>query len=199
MARIKLVSTPGDFPGTPDEATGKALHELFERIARMYGRKELEIPGSGAAFAAAARNPRLALKLLDLSDFILQEMPWTSRRKYLKQLVIQALNLHFKCDFSFQSHIGSAQKDGVSLEKMTLIPFWRTANVFDDEERLVIEYTMAVVTGEVPEELFARVVELYGETEAMELTVGIGWWSLWAMLINATGTDFDFGYGKAGG
>ena len=196
MTRIKLVSRPADFPGTPDEETGKNIQELFQRIARMYGREELEIPGSGAAFAAVAQNPKLALKLLDLSDYILFEMPWTSQRKYLKQLAIQALNLHFGCDNSFQSHIGSAQRDGVSLEKMTLIPFWKTANVFDDEERLVIEFTMAVVTGTVPEELFSRVVEQYGETEAIELSIAIGWWSLWAMMINATGIEFDYGYGK---
>jgi hypothetical protein len=48
----------------------------------------------------------------------------------------------------------------------------------------------------VPDELFDRVVKQYGEQGAFEFTVGVSWWSLWAMIINATRTDHDFGYGK---
>jgi hypothetical protein len=163
----------------------------------MYpGQENPEIPGKSAAFATVARDPRLALRLIKLSDYILREMPWTSKRNALKQLAIQTLNVHFKCHFSFQSHLRPAAAAGITLEQQACIPFWRTANVFDDEQRLVIEYTLAVVTGDVPEELFARVVKQYGEQEAFEFTVGVAWWSLWAMIINATGTDYDFGYGR---
>jgi alkylhydroperoxidase family enzyme len=198
MARVKQIFRASDFPGTPDEPEKKALDAYFKRISEMFpGKSEPEIPGPAAAFAIVAQNPQLAQSLMQLSDYILFQMPWTSERKDLKQLAIQTLNLHYKCDNSFQSHIASAQRDGLRLEQLALIPFWRTANVFNDEQRLVIEYTFAVVKGEVPEELFARVVEQYGEKEAIEFTVAIGWWSLWAMLINATGADFDFGYGNS--
>ena len=196
MARLKLVYKPSDFPGTPDEPTKKALNALFEHM--FPGQAEPEIPGKSGAFAAVARDPRLALLLIKLSDYILREMPWTARRHAVKQLAIQTLNLHFKCDFSFQSHLHPAQAAGITLEQQALIPFWRTANVFDDEQRLVIEYTFAVCAGVVPDELFARVVRQYGEQEALEFSVAVAWWSFWAMLINATGTDFDFGYGKTG-
>ncbi len=196
MARVKLVMKPGDFPGTPDEATRKALDELFEHM--FPGQPNPEIPGKSGAFGVVARDPRLALRLIKVSDYILREMPWTSQRQDMKQLAIQTLNWYFKCDFSFQSHIRPAQALGISVEQQALIPFWRTANAFSDEQRLVIEYTVAVCAGEVPDELFARVVKQYGEQEALEFTVGIAWWSFWAMLINATRTDFDFGYGKPG-
>jgi hypothetical protein len=61
---------------------------------------------------------------------------------------------------------------------------------------MVIEYTMAVRL-DVPEELFSWVVQKYGEKETIELTAG-------KVLVllghddHATGTDFDFGYGKPG-
>jgi alkylhydroperoxidase family enzyme len=194
MARVKLVFKPSDFPGTPDEATKNALGELFGHM--FPGQTNPEIPGKSSAFATVARDPRLALRLIKLSDYILREMPWTSQRQAQKQLAIQTLNWHFKCDFSFQSHIRPAQALGITIEQQALLPFWRTANVFDEEQRLVIEYTLAVCAGDVPDELFARVVKQYGEMEAIEFTVGVAWWSFWAMLINATRTDFDFGYGK---
>jgi len=194
VARVKLVLKPGDFPGTPDEATRKALGDLFGHM--FPGQANPEIPGKSGAFGLVARDPRLALHLLKVSDYILREMPWTSQRHDVKQLAIQTLNLHFKCDFSFQSHIRPAEAAGISVEQQALIPFWRTANVFNDEQRLVIEYTFAVCAGVVPDELFARVVAQYGEQGAVDVSVAIAWWSFWAMIINATGTDFDFGFGK---
>jgi len=47
-----------------------------------------------------------------------------------------------------------------------------------------------VVSGDVPEELFAQVAARYGEAGAIECTVAIGWWSLWAMLLNTTRPAF---------
>ncbi len=194
MARVKQVFKPADFPGSPDEGTRRALSELFEHM--FPGQPDAEIPGNHAGFATVARDPRLALCLIELSDYIVREMPWTSQRRDLRELAIQALNLHFKCDYSFQSHIRPAQGLGVTVEQQALLPFWRTANAFNDEQRLAIEYALAVVAGDVPDELFARVVATYGEQAAIECTVGIAWWSFWAMIINATRTDFDYGYGK---
>lgn len=66
-----------------------------------------------------------------------------------------------------------------------LIPLWENASVFDEEQRLVIEYANAVVACDVPDVLFARVVERYGEKGAVELTSLIGFWSCWAMLLSA--------------
>jgi alkylhydroperoxidase family enzyme len=193
MARVKLVSKPGDFPGTADAATSKALGELF---AHMFpGQPDPEIPGHHAAFAVVTQNPQLALLLVRLGDYIVREMPWTSQRTGLRQLAIQTVNLHFKCDFSFQAHLRPSSAAGISLEQQSLIPFWRTVKVFTDEQRLVIEYTLAVIAGDVPDALFARVVAQFGEKEAVECTTAIAWWSFWAMIINATRTDFDFGYG----
>jgi alkylhydroperoxidase family enzyme len=196
MARVKLVSRPADYPGTPDEATSKALGELFTHL--FPGQADPRIPGNHAAIAAVAHNPRLALQLTRLTEQLVREVPWTSQRIAARQLAIQTLNLHFKCDFSFQAHLRPTAAAGISLEQQAALPLWRKANLFNDEQRLVIEYTLAVVSGDVPAALFARVVEQYGEKEAVEFTTGIAWWSLWAMIINATGTDFDFGYGPAG-
>ena len=67
------------------------------------------------------------------------------------------------------------------------MPYWRTASLFDDEQRLVIEYAEAVTSGEVPKALFSRVVERYGDKGAVEFTAAVAWWSFWAMMLNAAG------------
>lgn len=193
MARTTLVMKPSDYPDKDDEAGKKILKELFEQM--FPGQANPEIPGKSAAFGTVARIPGLARHLVDLSGFMVRECPWTSNRQDLKQLMIQTLNYHLKCDFCFLSHMQPAAALGLTLEQQASIPFWKTVNVFSDEQRLVIEYTFATVAGDVPDELFARVLKQYGEKEAVGLTVGIAWWSFWAMIINATRTDFDFGYG----
>ena len=194
MARVTVVLKPSDYPGTPDEQTKADLKALFDHM--MPGVENPEIPGTAGAFGVVAQDPKLALLLIKLSDYIVKEMPWTSGRRDLQQLMVQTLNYHFKCDFSFLAHIKPAALAGTSPEAQAAIPFWRTTNVFDDEQKLIIEYTYAVVTGEVPEELFNRVVAQFSEREAIEISVGVGWWSMWAMVIGATRPTFDFGYGK---
>jgi hypothetical protein len=63
--------------------------------------------------------------------------------------------------------------------------------LFDEEQRLVIEYTLACVAGDVPDELFSMVSRHFGEKGAIEFTVTVGWWSLWAMLLNSTRPEFS--------
>lgn len=191
-ARVKPVFAPGDYPGSPDEQTRRDLEELFERL--FPGAPEPK-PRPHFGFAIFAQNPRLCMSILGLFDYIVRQMPWTQQRD-LRELSVQALNLHSKCDFSFQAHLVYAQGNGISLEKQAAIPYWRTTNIFNEEERLVIEYTFAAVSGDVPAELFSRVVAKYGEKGAIEFTTGIAWWSFWAMILNATAPEFSMSNAK---
>lgn len=195
MSRVQVVLKPSDYPGEPDEQTAADVKALFNHM--MPGVENPEIPGTAGAFGVVAQDPKLALLLIKLSDYIVKEMPWTSGRRDLQQLMVQTLNYHFHCDFSFLAHIKPASVAGISPEMQAAIPFWRSTNVFDDEQKLIIEFTFATVTGVVPEELFNRVVARYGERQAIEISVGVGWWSMWAMIIGATRPTHDFGYGKS--
>ena len=73
-----------------------------------------------------------------------------------------------------------------SAELLADLPHWRTSPHFDAEQRLVAEYALAVVAGDVPEPLFAQIVAAYGEKGAIECTTVAGLWAFWAMLLNAT-------------
>jgi len=114
----------------------------------------------------------------------------------LRELSVQVVNLWYKCDLSFQAHLTVARESGISLEQQAALPYWRTVgHMFSEEQLLVIEYTNAVLAGDVSEELFKRVVGKYGEKGAIECATTIGLWACWAMLLNATQARFDFGYG----
>ncbi|GIK47944.1 MAG: hypothetical protein KJZ75_09080 [Hyphomonadaceae bacterium] len=195
MSRVKLVLKPSDYPGNPDEATKADVKALFDHM--FPGVDNPEIPGTAGAFGVVAQEPRLALRLIHVSDYVVRQMEWTAGRRDLQQLMVQTLNYYHKCDFSFLAHIKPASVAGVSVEQQAAIPFWRTANVFNDEQRLIIEFTLAVCACDVPDELFQRVVDRYGERQAIEISVGVGWWSMWAMIIAATRPTHEFEYGGA--
>lgn len=193
MSRVKVVLKPSDYPGNPDEQTKADVAAVFEHM--FPGDKNPSIPGKSGAFGVVAQEPKLALALIKVSDYVVREMSWTSGRRDLQQLMVQTLNAHFDCAFSYLSHIAAAEAVGITREMQTQIPFWRTTNVFDEEQLLIIEFTYAACTGNVPEELFNRLKARFGEREAIQISFGVGWWSMWAMIIGATRPEHDFGYG----
>jgi alkylhydroperoxidase family enzyme len=196
-ARVKGVYKPSDFPGSPDETTTEELKALFEYVGVKYPESdEPEVTGYHAGIGMAARNPRLALAMLKATHVASREKPWSDRLD-LRELAIQAVNLYFKCDYAFQAHIELACKYGVPVELQALLPFWKTANAFTDEQRLVLAYVNAVCAGDVPGDLFAGVVKQFGEKETIDLTSLIGIFSSWAMIINATRPEFKFDFGAA--
>lgn len=188
MSRVTAVHKPSDYPGTPDDETRAGLAELFGHM--FPGVENPEIDRAHSGVAVAALNPGLALHLSRLSGFAALQLGW-SQRADLRELAIQTVNLHFKSDYSAQSRYRAWVATGLSMEQLAALPYWKTTSLFDDEQRLVIEYTLAVVSGDVPEALFARVAERYGEKGAVECTAVIGIWSMWAMLINATQPRLD--------
>jgi len=188
VTRVRGVFKPADYSGPPDEATMRDLARLFDRICP--GDPDPQFHGSQAGWAIlAAQSPKLALMVLELTEYIARETAWCGRRD-LRELAIQTVNLHYRCEFSFRSHLAYARDAGVGAELLAAIPYWRTSSLFDDEQRLVIEYANAVLSGDVPDALFARAVEAYGEKGVIEFTSVVGCWSFWAMLLNATRPEF---------
>ena len=105
----------------------------------------------------------------------------------MRELAIQAVNVHFGCEYAFQSRVPVAASVGISAELQAAIPCWQECADFNDEQRLVVEYASAVASGQVTEPLFSRVVTRYGETGAIELSTVASFWTFWALLLNAAG------------
>jgi len=188
MARVTAVYKPSQYPGTPSEATRRDLAELFRHL--FPEKSDPEIDKRHAGVAIAAQHPKLALELAKLSSFIAGGLPWCQRRD-LRELAIQTLNIHFRSDYSFNARMPTAVANGIGADLQAALPSWQTSSLFNDEQRLIIEYTHAVVRGDVPGELFSRVVSKYGEKEAIECTALVAFWSFWAMFLNATHPEVD--------
>ncbi|MDQ1728701.1 MAG: hypothetical protein QOD33_826 [Pyrinomonadaceae bacterium] len=66
---------------------------------------------------------------------------------------------------------------GVSDEKIEALPNYATSELYDDAERLALEFADAMtITGrDVSDELFARLQAVYNDDELTELTATIAW------------------------
>jgi alkylhydroperoxidase family enzyme len=172
-----LIREPGDTPA-PDRA------DLF--AALFPGNPAPAFNDAHSLMAVLAQSPKLALPAARLSAAVILDSAW-GQRAGLRELAFQTLGHHFGDSFSTTARRPNAESAGLTADQLAAIPDWRNSALFDDEQKLVIEYTQAVVTGQVTGKLFARVVARYGEREAIECTAAIGFWSFWAMISGAVG------------
>jgi alkylhydroperoxidase family enzyme len=183
MTRITLIRQPSDYPGSPDRETQADLETLFGTL--FPGAAAPAFDAAHTGMAVAAHNPKLALKLAQLSGFIAGELPW-SQQKTLRELAIQTLNLHFRSPYSFAARTPAALACGITEGQLNDLSRWQLSPLFDADQRLVIEYAKAVVSGAVTDELAAQMVARFGEKGTVECTALISFWGFWAMLLAAT-------------
>jgi alkylhydroperoxidase family enzyme len=179
-ARVRLIRRPGDHPDPGERASES---ELF--AALFPGKPDAQIDDNHLALAALAQNPKLALLASRMSAFMLLETAW-GKRTLLRELALQVLNRRLGCCYGAQTRLAAAHSAGLSDEQLGAMADWRGSDLFNADQRLVIEYTETALSGPVPDELFARLVGRFGEQEAVECTAVIGFWTFWAMVTNAT-------------
>jgi alkylhydroperoxidase family enzyme len=71
--------------------------------------------------------------------------------------------------------VGSAL--GIPEEKLLALPEWEASPLFDDTERLVLEYadSMTISDRDVSDELFARLRAHFDDDAIVELTEIVAW------------------------
>jgi len=183
MPRIPPIFSPDHCPEDADAETRADITDFFEQL--FPGKEPPQIDAGHTGLALAAHSPNFAASLSRLTRSAVLEMAWCERRD-LAELAVQAVNIHFDSGFSFESRLGNAEATGLGMDRLAALPCWRTSSLFDEEQRLVLEYVEAAVTGKVPDDVFDRVRGRYGDKGTVELTALVGTFSLWAMLINAT-------------
>lgn len=177
MARVELIRMPGDDPA-PDRAA------LFATL--FPGNSAPEFDQAHSLMAVLAHSPKVAEAAAKLSAAFFRETAW-GQRAALRELAFQTLGRHFGDAFSTRVREPNASAAGLTTAQLAALPDWQDSDLFDAEQKLVIEYTQAVVTGRVSKELFGRLVAHFGQREAVECTAAIGFWSFWAMVSGASG------------
>ncbi|MCE7795290.1 hypothetical protein LWE61_01825 [Sphingobium sufflavum] len=181
MARVQPVHTASDYRDDPADAAA-LFGTLFPGVAAP------AFDANHDGMAIAALNPKLALTLAQTSRFLALDLEWCKRAD-LRELAIMTVNRHYGSTYSIRSREAIALAGGISADQAAALDDWRNSNLFDAEQRLVIDYAQTVLSGTVPAALFEQVKTAFGEKGAVEFTSVVGFWAFWAMFLNATRPD----------
>jgi 4-carboxymuconolactone decarboxylase len=93
----------------------------------------------------------------------------------------------FNQQYEWSGHEVGAQRAGVDQAVIDAIKYDRAVDGLPEKEATVIEFGRSLLRGDrqVPSELFARMVELFGRRGTIEITMVMGDYAMTAMLLNA--------------
>jgi len=93
----------------------------------------------------------------------------------------------FNQQYEWTAHERGARRVGVAEEVIDVIKHDRPTGGLPEKEATAIEFGRAMLRGnrQVPPELFAKMVSLFGERGTIEITMVMGDYAMTAMLLNA--------------
>ncbi|MFC5749395.1 carboxymuconolactone decarboxylase family protein [Actinomadura rugatobispora] len=103
----------------------------------------------------------------------MQALRWKAVPHRLKDLAVMAAAVRIGCSWCVDFGTWESTTHGVPLEKLEAVPHWRDSDLFDEDERLVMEYAEAMSADppEVTDELTAALRRYLDERQLVELTM----------------------------
>jgi alkylhydroperoxidase family enzyme len=184
MARIE---------GVPQEQAGpivKLVYRLMRKgMKKMTGREVAH--GSGIEpIELWARRPKMMTGMGKFQGAVRKGMTVDERVTNLIELKgAQMIGCEYCVDLGSQI----CRNSGFSDEELLAIPRYRESDLFTEREKLVLDYTVAVMRtpAEVTDELFARMQEHFTDEQLVEMTALL-------TLVNLNRFNAAFGVGSAG-
>jgi alkylhydroperoxidase family enzyme len=102
-------------------------------------------------------------------------MGWKKLDPTLRWLAIQSASTQIGCSWCVDYGYFEGMHDGIDSEKVRAASRWRECTLFDQRERLVLEYAEAATESpaRVPDELAARLHAHFDEAEIVELAAWV--------------------------
>ena len=167
MARVKI--------RTPEEMTEDQRRVYNETVAGRRGR----VP---APLVAWLESPVLADRAQKLGEFVRYE---TSLPPRLSELAILTVARYWTAQFEWTAHKAEALKAGLDPEIIDDIANHRPPRFKNADEPAIYDFSSALLrTHEVPEELYRRAVEKFGQRSVVELVGILGYYTLISMTLN---------------
>lgn len=153
----------------PASARPWYLRPFFWNQRRKYG-KVLD------AALLWARSPRLFLAVALLYGAIdRRSSPIPPGLRSLLTVRVSQLN---HCRFCVDLNSATVLKRGIGEDKLRALEDWRASNLFDDRERIALEYAEAITRSGVTDELMARLQRQFADDAIVELTALIAFQNL---------------------
>ena len=144
---------------------------VIPRLARRYTKRRF---GKMVEPTAAASHHSGVLVAMGSLETAVQ-LGWKKLDPTLRWLAIQATGTRIGCSWCIDYGYYEGMHEGIDPAKVRAVGDWRDSDLFDDRERVVLEYA-EVATGcpaEVSEELAARVRAHLSDAEFVELAAWV--------------------------
>jgi len=176
MARLTQPAR-STFTDADDLAAYDAVIERQSGLFAAPDDPDLGAPNVGEYWGALLNSPRMTAIAAQMGNFVRTagEHP-DSYAHWERELVDQVLCADFKTNIVLGLHVPDAVSAGVRLEAIEALRYGHEENLNDDE-RLLVGYIRAVVTGTVDDQLFVAVRERMGARGLIDYTCFIMWLS----------------------
>jgi hypothetical protein len=138
-------------------------------------------------FAMFMHTPRLADLMMNLTNDIVQ-MDWVQTPQGHLSILVCDRRLH--SEDSYMAHLSSFLSAGMTWAQIATMDI-PDSTLFDDEERMVMEFTHTAIDGRIPDDLFAKARSLYGDKTMVEWAISLAFWTFYPYFINALQADAD--------
>ncbi|HXZ67643.1 MAG TPA: carboxymuconolactone decarboxylase family protein [Alphaproteobacteria bacterium] len=178
-------SGPDRLPPIPHEA--QTAEQRAAVAETMHGPRG----AFGGPFVPLLRTPELMTRIQRLGAYIRYSGAVPHR---LRELAIAVTARELRQVYEWVGHAPLAQKLGVEPSALAELAKGITPKAFKPEERLIYDFCTALHRDHsVSDEVYERIVALFGETGVMELTVLCGYYVLIAMVLNVARTPMPPG------
>jgi 4-carboxymuconolactone decarboxylase len=172
MTRLKPLSR---------DALTPAQREAFERISRT--RKLREDGYFGGPFDAWMRSPEVARLAMRFGNFVWER---TVLGRRLVEFAICVTAVCWRSNVEWAGHSKRAMEHGVSEATLGDVLAGRLPEGAPEDERLVYEMSRAMHdTHRLPDDLYRRGVDAFGEQGVVDLMATIGYYAFVAMTLSA--------------
>lgn len=144
---------------------------ILQRYAFRYSRKQFGKVVDPVRAAAHHGGVLLAAGAMETAV----ARGWKTLDVHLRWLAIQATSAAIGCSWCIDFGYFEGMQAGIDPQKIRDVPCWRDSDVYDDRERLVLEYAEAVnsTPATVDDDLARRLHRHFGDKELVELTAWI--------------------------
>ena len=144
---------------------------IIPRIARSYAKRKFGQAVDPAAAASHHSGVLVAMGALETAV----EKGWRTLDPGLRWLATQAVAGRIGCTWCIDYGYYEGMHEGVDPRKVRAVPTWRESSLFDERERVVLEYAEAATVDpvEVSADCAARLRTHFNDAEIVELAAWV--------------------------
>jgi 4-carboxymuconolactone decarboxylase len=164
-----------------EQLTGDALRVYDAVIGKDANGKDRPTPPLGPA-ATSLYSPGVALPMNQLNQYVRSSVVGTA----MYHLCALIAAREFDEPYEWNSHETGARRAGVDQKTIDAVKFNRPLDGVPEKDALVIRFGRAIFQDrKVGPELYAKVVEVFGEQGMFELTAIMGDYAMAAIMLRA--------------